>query len=195
MNTAKTIGLLALLVSLTGCGHVISQAARDQVTPNLDFTEVRQNPEVHRGETLLLGGVIVGLKTEAEGSELEVYNWGLDRWGEPVAVDDGSGRFLVRTERLLDPVVYPPGRLVTLTATVTGVEERSLLGVTNYRYPVLQLGEIYSWQSPYRYMLYPGPYPYRPIYVEEGTRLRTNPYDPSYYNYPYTPYDMRYFWP
>lgn len=195
MNSAKFIIMMALLISLNGCGHVISQAAREQVTPDIDFLDVRQTPESYLGKTLLLGGVIVGLRTESEGSELEVYNWGLDRWGEPVSVDEESARFLTRTERLLDPVVYPPGRMVTLTATVTGVEERSLLGITNYRYPVLQLREIHPWQTPFRYMLYPGPYPYRPIYIEEGPRIRTNPYDPSYYNYPYTPYDMRYFWP
>jgi outer membrane lipoprotein len=182
--------LLPVLLLLAGCTHVISQEARLAVDPAVTFAEVKASPDAHKGKTLLLGGVIVGLGVEAQGSTLEVFRWKLDRWGEPIAVDEQAGRFLAVTDRLLDPALYDVGRLVTLTGTVEGQETRPL-GPVDYTYPVFRIGETYVWETPFRYGIHRHPNVYFPYYVGPEDRLRTNPYDPGYYTYPYTPYWIR----
>jgi len=174
----------------TGCSHVISKEARLRVDSEASFAAVRENPEANLGKILLLGGLIVGERVEPEGSTLEIFRWQLDRWGEPVAIDEAAGRFLATTERLLDPAVYAPGRLVTLTGTVTGRETRPL-GQISYTYPIFHIEEIYLWDTPFRYGLYPHPNIYVPYYVGPEDFGRTSPYDPGYYTYPYTPYWLR----
>lgn len=182
------LALCPLLVA--NCTHVISKEARLAVDPAATFAAVKADPAAHKGQTLLLGGVVVGLQVEPQGSTLEVFRWKLDRWGEPVAVDERAGRFLVRTDRLLDPVLYDPGRLVTLTGMVEGAETRPL-GEITYSYPVFRLGESYVWETPFRYGIHRHPNIYVPYYVGPEDYGRTSPYDPGYYTYPYTPYWLR----
>lgn len=181
--------LLALITS--GCTHAISQQGREGVNNNMDYATVKANPGAHTGETILLGGVIVGLEVEQKGSTIEVYRWKLDRWGEPYEIDEDSGRFLAETDRWLDPAVYTPGRLVSMAATVSGQVTR-LLGQIDYNYPVFRIKESHVWQTPYRYMLYPGGNVYAPTYVAPQDPTRDNPYDPGYYPYPYSPYYLRF---
>jgi len=183
--------LLSLsILYLSACAHVLSPAALQSVTPDLTFEAIKNDPTAHLGKTLLLGGVVISLEVEQDGSTVEIFRWRLDRWGEPIAVDEKGGRFLVRTDHLLDPVLYDPGRLVTLTGSVEGQETRPL-GPISYTYPVFRLGESYVWATPFRYGIHRHPNIYVPYYVGPEDRERTNPYDPGYYSYPYTPYWFR----
>lgn len=187
----------ALLLSLTlaaligvGCSHVISREARDAVDGDASFAQVKAAPGSYLDRRLLLGGLIVDNRVGQDGSTLEVFRWTLDRWGEPVAVDEAGGRFLAVSDRLLDPALYAPGRLLTLAATVVGEESRPL-GEVLYRYPVLQVEETYLWETPFRYGIHPSPNIYVPYYVGPESFGRTSPYDPGYHAYPYTPYWLR----
>ncbi len=166
---------LVLLLVLSGCAGIpLSKEALNQVDPSVDYAEVKANPERFRGSTLLLGGQILDDRTSREGSTLEVLRYYLDNSGRPIKVDEAGGRFLVRTDRFLDPKVYEKGEYITLTGTVLGQETRSLNGV-EYAYPLFRLGEAHIWKEPMGgYYGYPGYY---------------GPYGPPYYNYPfYDPY-------
>ncbi|HAD04193.1 MAG: hypothetical protein A2091_09510 [Desulfuromonadales bacterium GWD2_61_12] len=174
-----------LLLLLTACSHVIGRPSLDAVTPDLVLAAVKADPAAHAGQILLLGGVILDNAPGANLSTLEIYSWRLDRYGEPVAVDEAAGRFLATSERFLDPALYQPGRLVTLTARVDGHELRPL-GELTYDYPLLRIVELYLWRNPYPYRsgyLSPWYYYYGPTWYQ-----RDNPYDPAYMSYPYTPH-------
>lgn len=183
--------ILLLLFSTSGCTHAISQQGREGVNHDLDYAEIKADPTAYAGQKTLIGGVIVGLEVEQKGSTLEVYRWELDRWGEPYAVNEDSGRFLAETDRLLDPAVYTPGRLVAMAATVSGELTRPL-GQIDYHYPVFRINESYVWQTPYRYMIYPGGNIYAPTYIAPDDPTRDNPYNPGYNPYPYSPYYLRF---
>ncbi len=173
--------LLVLMLALAGCSHVLSKEALSAVDPLLDFEQVRADPEPFRGETLVLGGLILDNAASREGSVLEVLRYDLDRWGWPRQSEAGDGRFLARSEKFLDPAQYKPGRLVTLTGRVAGQESRPLRD-SSYSYPVFDLGEVYLWppyrERPYYYDDYPfyGP-PYYPYYYP--------PYYPYWHRHPY----------
>ena len=167
----KSFALLCgLLLLLGGCAHVLSKEALYEVDPLLEYEQTKADPALYRGKTLLLGGLIVDNTVSREGTTLEVLRYTLDRYGEPVAVDEEGGRFLVRSERFLDPELYRAGVLITLTGTVMGQETHALKGV-DYTYPVFRLGEAHLWNRQYR-----EPYYYDPFY---------GPYYPYYYRYPY----------
>ena len=142
--------LLAALVLLTGCSSVISPEGLARVTPGSSLATVRQSPADHIGETLLVGGNILGLLPQEGRSYLEVYSWKLDRRGLPLSFDQAGGRFLAVTDRWFDPLAYAPGRFVTLVGTVEGSETHDLGGY-DYTYPVLRISEIHRLDTPHHY--------------------------------------------
>ena len=97
---------VALVVLLGGCAQVLSPAALAKVDPGLDFTEVKADPQAHLGQTLLLGGLIVDNRSDADGTTLELLRYFTDRWGRPTGPDEVGGRYLVRSPRFLDPELY-----------------------------------------------------------------------------------------
>lgn len=182
--------LLLTITGLVGCTHVLPEQALNRVDRDTDFKAVKAAPEASGGKTLLLGGVIMGTKSEAEQSTIEISRWRLDRWGEPVDPDHGGGRFLVRTGEILDPDLFVAGRLITLVGRVKG-QATSFLGINQRSYPIFELQEFYLWETPFRTMVRPGPNYFAPVYVGQNWTPGSNPYDPGYNPYPYTPFDLR----
>ncbi len=173
----RWIAMLVLGLLLGGCVSPLSKEARFAAEPFADFPRLLEHPEGFRGKTFLLGGMIVDTQLAKDGSTLEVLRYELDRGDRPQTPDETSGRFLARTTRVLDPELYTKGRLVTLTGQFAGIESRPLGGI-DYRYPLLNLGELYLWPREQDYRLPPGSYyPYRPFYW----------YDPWYDPYPFWP--------
>ncbi|BCR06893.1 membrane protein [Desulfuromonas versatilis] len=184
----RRICLAALLaLALTGCSHVLSKEALVEVDPLLEFEQVKSNPERYRERTLVVGGLILDNNVSPEGTELEVLRYSLDRWGWPGDADEAGGRFLARSEKLLDPALYKPGRLVTLSGRVAGSQSRPLQDST-YHYPVFAIGEIYLWPE-YRERSYFDDYPY---YGPPYHPYYHPPYYPYWHHYPYR-YGPRHF--
>lgn len=171
---------LALALIASGCSHVLSSAVLAEADPTLSLEEVRGKPDLYRGKTLVLGGMIVDHEVTREGSVLEVVSYVVNRWGEPVRLDEMGGRFLVKTERFLDPGVFVAGQYLTLSVTLIGQELRPLKG-RDYPYPVFTPLELHLWSNrtpdygppwyndpfapPWPYgRIYGPPYPPRPIY-------------------------------
>jgi len=179
-----------MLFIMTACVHPVSESTRSQVSPGTDLSMVSEDPVAYVGSQLLLGGAIITNNKLADGCEIEVMAWHLNRWGEPTALDDAGRRFLVKSSEELDPEVYEPGVLVTLAGVVEGQETRQL-DDHDYSYPVFTLVEIHLWDSPFRYGLHRNIDPGTPEYVEPEDGTGRHPYDPGYSNYPYSPYWLR----
>ncbi|NIQ93526.1 MAG: hypothetical protein GWN87_04480 [Desulfuromonadales bacterium] len=185
------IALIGSTIFSTACGHVISKGARLPAEENLDARTVQEQPNRHRGETAVIGGLIKAVVMDENGTTLEIVEYRLNRWGEPVNLAEGGTRFLARSAEGLDTSEYHPGRLVTMAARVEELIVAPLgPSLQNYRYPVFAIEEIYLWDTPF---VYGEKHPNVdvPIYIEPADTLRTSPYDPGYYAYPYTPYWYR----
>lgn len=165
---------------VSGCAHVLPPTAREDVNPYVELRAVREFPDDYVGQTLLVGGLIVDHEVTPAGSLLEILSYTLDRWGRPLRVDEDTGRFLVDSERILDPALYENGRQVTLTGTVQGVLNKPL-GASMYSYPHLALRAVYLWP---KYDPFNDPIYYRPYYDPFWPHW---PYYHPYY-YPYQPY-------
>jgi outer membrane lipoprotein len=164
--------VLCILAVLAGCTPAISPQLMDQVDRSLDYRAIAADPAGAGGKTVLLGGTIVQTVPKPGSTEIEVVQKALDSSGAPRLTDRSEGRFLVVSERFLDPAVYSPGRDVTVAGEV-GKPQTRRLGEIDYRYPVIRAIELRLWPPP-------GPpahpYPY-------GW-----PYDGGWRRYPYYPY-------
>ena len=127
-----------------GCAAGISQRARSQVTYQGSFAALQRSPRNHMGQVALYGGMIIETLAGSEFSDLIVVQLPLGSGDRPRDVDQSEGRFLVRSQRFLDPNIYQKGRLVTVVGKVVGGENRSIGGL-DYAYPVLDAIEIKLW--------------------------------------------------
>lgn len=152
------LGLLAL--DLGGCTGGISRELREQAAPLQDFAELQANVDEYRGRIVILGGEIIQTRNHQDHSTLVVLQRPLGWDKQPERDEEGTGRFLVRVDRFLDPAVFSSGRLVTVAGEVAGTETESI-GEARYRYVVLQGRELHLW------------------------RESTGPEYPYYYGYPY----------
>jgi outer membrane lipoprotein len=154
----KTFALLAFLLAVSGCAHVISPQLRQKAATDLPFSAILNNPEGHRGQLVILGGVIIDTVNEPGNiTTIKVLQTPLDGYGFPRDDEYTQGRFLVRVHRYLDKETYKKGRKITLAGEVIGQEVQPL-GETQYTYPVISVKEIHLWK---RMDYYEGPpYPY-----------------------------------
>jgi outer membrane lipoprotein len=149
--------LAALLLS--GCAHAISGGLRGQARTDVPFREVAGSPSFYKGYLFIWGGTIVRTTAAERWSEVEVVENPLDRYGAVKNEDVSGGRFLVRSERFLDPLIFEKGRKVTVAGVLVGSVNRRI-DDASYTYPVLEPREIHLWREeeyydrPYHYPYY-----------------------------------------
>jgi outer membrane lipoprotein len=163
--TMNKLFILVLALFLSGCAHVISEESLRLVDKQLNFAELRQNPDVYKGKYVLLGGSIAGVKNAKKGSEVEVLQTALDSFDMPEDTYYSGGRFIATTANFLDPLVYKQGRKLTLVGEVSGKRVLAIDEV-EYTYPVVAIRELHLWDKyDYSYYYYPPPYYYDPYWT------------------------------
>ena len=167
MSRVKFLLLVLLVVSISGCGHVISKEIRKDSNPSLALRQVSQNPNAYQGKKVIWGGAIINIfQQEGGASQIEVYQRPLGWRGAPMDTAPSEGRFLVLADQYLDPYLYQGGKKVTVAGELTG-ETIKPLGEMDYRYPLLSSKQIHVW-SEYHYYRYPydyyDPWLYGPYY-------------------------------
>ena len=137
---------ICIFLSLSACAGGISTQSRSQITYSGPFDDVQQQPEKYRGETVMWGGKVIDTMPGEKSTELVVLQLGLGGQNRPQDNDLSRGRFIVRSDRLLDPAAYPKGTLVTVVGPLKGAEIRPI-GRMDYQYPVMGVIEILIWQQ------------------------------------------------
>ena len=129
------------------------------MNPDISFTRLLKDPVSYRGQTVLLGGVIVEATQNPEGTLLEVYQTEMDYEKRPINIDVSEGRFLALYKGFLDNEIYSKGRKITVAGVVTGVRTMKL-GEIDYHYPSLLIKDIHLWEKERKktwdpYFMYP----------------------------------------
>ena len=178
--------LLAAALVLAGCAGTVPDPISDAPETVPQPGEVRAEPARFEQARVRWGGTIVAVSNKAEFTEVELVARPLDDRGRPRDVDRSYGRILARVSGFLDPAVHAGGRELTVTGTVTGVEERAI-GEYRYDYLVVDVSGHYLW-APRPVAVERGPYPYDPFWYD--------PWYPRSMFYPYCPYGVspRYCW-
>ena len=148
MDRRKSFYLLGMVCILlvAACTKGISKQARSRVTYSGTFSALQKKPDDHVGEVVLLGGKIIETNVNSNYSEIAVLQLPLDGGDRPRIEDQSEGRFLIRSEELLDPAVYTEGTAITVVGEIIGSEARKV-GEYNYIYPVLKPIEIKLWHK------------------------------------------------
>jgi outer membrane lipoprotein len=146
MAWRKTIYLCGIICILftAACTKGISKQARSRVTYSGTFAELQKKPGDHVGEVVLFGGKIIETEVGPRYSEITVLQLPLGGGDRPLFGDQSKGRFLIRSEQLLDPAVYAEGTAITVVGKLIGSEARKV-GEFKYVYPVLGPVEIKLW--------------------------------------------------
>jgi outer membrane lipoprotein len=169
----KRLGLLLLAgVVLAGCSTLVPPDLRDRFNRRLKGPEILGEPGRYRGQVVMMGGEIIGVRNTPDATELELLERPLED-EEPMLSDRSAGRFLARQPGFLDPAVYEVGRRVTVVGIVADPVDRKI-GEVDHRYAVLDARRIQLWPERYYGHRYPPPYwahPYWGFY--------------SYWGYPY----------
>jgi starvation-inducible outer membrane lipoprotein len=139
---------LGILVACTSMGPPAFDAeATRNVNQGITFSLLQQNPEAYRGQTVLLGGLIVAAELAADGLvNIEVKQKPLDGDQKPIVSGSSSGDFLIQfTGRDLQEVHL--GNLVSVVGTVAGTKNFQLAGLS---YPILliEAQALYYWPGP-----------------------------------------------
>jgi outer membrane lipoprotein len=153
--------VLILLWLPLGCA-VISQDIKSQADVLITFKQVSQNPEVYKGKTVVWGGEIIETTNQKNGTTLiEVFQRPLGWKDDPKLSAASEGRFLIRSDKYLDPYIYSKGRKITVGGEILG-EVIKPLGKMDYHYPLVLSKQIYLWDESNYYNVYPYPYYYDP---------------------------------
>lgn len=139
--------LIAILMVLAGCAHVVAKNLRDQADKTLSTEALFSDPDLHAGKTVIVGGVIIGTRILEAGTEIEVLEKPLDSRGRPLDTDVSRGRFIVQHPKQLDPAIFSPGREITVAAEVIGLDRRPLAEI-EYPYVALKAKAVYIHRSP-----------------------------------------------
>jgi outer membrane lipoprotein len=130
--------------------------------PLESFSELRQHADEYAGETVILGGEIIETRNEANATTVLILERPLGYDRRPYTQKASGGRFMIRFNEYLEPMVFEPGRRVTVAGRVRGTEIEQI-GEAPYQYVFLEGREVRVWKDYETYDYYPY-YPYYPAY-------------------------------
>lgn len=140
----KRAFMLSVALLLHGCAYAISPDMAKQADTTVTFKELRADPERFKGKIVILGGAVIQTTALQQNTLIEVEEKPLDYWGMPKRTKKTGGRFNALVRGYLDPLVYAPGRQITVAAEVAGTHSAEL-GEAEYSDPVVVAKEIKLW--------------------------------------------------
>lgn len=177
---------IAFLVTANSCVYTIPPSVLKDVERGITFEVLKQDPEAYIGKAVILGGNIIETKVLKEGTEIEVLHRPLSYDDQPSETGASAGRFIIIQKEFMDPIIFKPGRPITVVGEVSGKQIRPL-GERDYMYPVITARQVYLWRraepSYYRYP-YPSPYYWDPYWCWDPYWGYYRCGYPYWYNYP-----------
>lgn len=140
---SKKFAVVALsLMILAGCASYPEQV---RIANNVALTsyENAAQQNIDFG-TARWSGVIAEVSNKASQTRLEVVYFPSGTNGRPQVSDQTKGRFVAYIKGFLDPIVYQPGKSVTVLGELTR-SETGKVDEYEYRYPVIKDARVYLW--------------------------------------------------
>jgi outer membrane lipoprotein len=164
-RTLQALISLSLLLLIVACTPVIRKDLMDMSVLNPSLADMKSDPAHFRGNSFVLGGIIVNTKVTAEGSLIEAIYVTVDTRGYLKDMDMSMGRFLAlfpKESGILDPVIFRSNRRITFAGEFAGLR-KGRIDEMEYSYPFFRIRELYLWEEPEPYLSSPPyyePYPY-----------------------------------
>jgi outer membrane lipoprotein len=131
---------------LAGCAGTIPPQLAEQVSWNLNFPEIRRQPEAYSGRVVALGGIVTHIDAVDEGYRVIVSELPLDGSSRPrPAVNQlPRGMFIVLISRHLFPSDLRPGAEITVVGEVRGTA--AVPEAADAEAPLLEARYIQVWR-------------------------------------------------
>lgn len=116
----KPQGLLVLVLALlAGCATGIAPGLQQEAGPPVDFAALSAHPEQFQGRLVILGGEVMSVQPQGQGSLMTVNQQDLRMLGNPKGVPSG-GTFVVESYQWLNPDTFQPKSTVKVAGEVMG---------------------------------------------------------------------------
>ncbi|MBN2041862.1 MAG: Slp family lipoprotein [Spirochaetes bacterium] len=160
-NLLKSAYIIISLFLLSGCASVISSDISEKADYSISFKDLLKNPVKFKGRTFILAGEIIETNVKKNRTTMiEIYHRPLGVNDKPDLKSASEGRFLIQSDKYLDPYIFSKGKKITVGGSITGGIFRQI-GEMNYFYPVIQSKEIYLWKESrdYDVIIFHDPWP------------------------------------
>ncbi len=94
------------------------------------------------------GGVVADVSNHEDHAELTLVQFPVTRYGKPISTTNSAGRFSVKSDRFLDPVIYETGALVTVVGLINGEQTRKV-DQKSLRMPLVTMTDSQVWPEQY----------------------------------------------
>lgn len=139
-----TVIMLALL---SGCA-AMNPSIENPPARDLQYAQVLPNLSQYQGEVVRWAGVVADVSNLENQSELTLVQFPVTRYGKPITTANSAGRFIVKSNGFLDPLIYEKGALVTVVGTLSGDETRKV-GQKSLLMPVVTMTDSQVWPEQY----------------------------------------------
>jgi outer membrane lipoprotein len=135
--------ILVLIGILTGCAVMPKEMTRE-AAPQRPFVELVQESEKFIGRTVILGGYIVSVENQQNGTKIVAVQAPLGIGQQPKAKDLSKGRLIVEHDGFLDPEVYTKDRVITVGGIMSGSSKTDQSQLP-YLYIRIRAQELHLW--------------------------------------------------
>ena len=120
---------------------------------------VRAQGDVYVGTLVRWGGIITEVENKIDETWVFVVSRALSNNEKPVSDGHSEGRFIASFSGFIDPLVYEPGRPLTVIGTIEGSTVRAI-GEYDYSFPLVKVRDSHLWPKPDDSRVYYAPPPY-----------------------------------
>lgn len=138
----RTMLMMLVAIMMAACANS-PFTANDRVVGEWTPVQALHDPQA-QGAAVIWGGQIIQVHNRADTTEIEVLSLPLNRSHQPRVDDEPGIRFVVVTAGFLEPVLYAPGRYISVLGRVNG-ERRISEGETLLLAPRLTMDEHHLW--------------------------------------------------
>ena len=142
----KQLFVAGCLLLLAGCSTLPDELQVAGDTNLFSYQQVSANPQQTAGRMVRWGGVIAEVSNKQDATLVEMVHYPLRSYGRPSVSDDSVGRFRVYIDGFLDPMVFKPGRSLTIKGQVLG-SEKDMVGEHEYVFPAIKAEGYHLWRE------------------------------------------------
>jgi outer membrane lipoprotein len=153
MTKLTILSVFCCLIIFSGCSgyRVIPDHLKEHINHQLHFGEVRDNPEAHTGEVMVVGGEVLSVERRQDMTRIEVLQLPLTHNFFPADRRSATqGRFVALSKGTnpLDPAVLENGIAISIVGEILG-KETIPIGQDEKEVPVYGIKDLTIWDKPH----------------------------------------------
>jgi len=140
--------LIFIYLLLSACA-TLPPAFEDAQVTAISCRQVSADLDSYKNTSVRWGGVIVDVENDENFSLMQVLFYPLDYYGRPELNKPSEGRFVIKSAKFLDPIVYAADREVISVGVIDGEIERKIDN-KRFRVPLITSDTIHLWPINFR---------------------------------------------